>query len=175
MNMETFIQSTRNGYLKPKKDKDGYLNVCLAGKNKTIYVRIATLVAYNFIGKPPRNIKDLTVDHIDKNILNNHYKNLRWLERSENTRRATCISQNGEKNNQAILKESQVVEICKLLMENKLSLKNIGNLYNVSKFTISNIRRKAAWKHITSSYVFPNINVGRDRKGRFLRFGSTGK
>lgn len=61
----------KNGFLKPKKDKDGYLTISLAGENKTIYVRIATLVAYNFIGKPPTEIKDVTIDHIDGNILNN--------------------------------------------------------------------------------------------------------
>lgn len=75
----------KNDYLKPKTDKDGYLSLALRGEQRIIYVRTATLVAYNFIGPPPINMKDPTIDHIDGKILNNYYKNLRWLERGENS------------------------------------------------------------------------------------------
>ena len=75
----------KNDYLKPKADKDGYLSVVLRGSQKNFYVRIATLVALNFIGPPPIDIKDPTIDHIDGKILNNYYKNLRWLERGINS------------------------------------------------------------------------------------------
>ena len=44
----------KKGYMKPSKDKDGYLKVSLCGKKKTVYVRISTLVAYNFIGEPSK-------------------------------------------------------------------------------------------------------------------------
>ena len=164
----------KNGYLSPKKDKDGYLSLNLAGIDKDIYVRVATLVAYNFIGEPPKNMKDPTVDHIDNNIVNNYLKNLRWMERSLNS--SIRINKGiGEKNHEAKLTEKCVIEICELLMEDELTLKEIGEKYNVSKYTINNIKRQVNWKYITNNYVFPKVNVIRDGKGRFLKNNSTGK
>ena len=159
----------KKDFLKPKKDKDGYLQLILAGKNRKIYVRVATLVAYNFIGEPPKEIKDPTIDHIDNNILNNYYRNLRWLERSENTRRATKKSQLGEKNNQSVLNEKQVIEICKKLIENKLTLQEIANIFKVHKTTISNIRRKKNWKNICNNFEFPEIKIERNKEGRYCK------
>lgn len=166
----------KNGFLKPKKDKDGYLTISLAGENKTIYVRIATLVAYNFIGKPPTEIKDVTIDHIDGNILNNHYINLRWLDRSVNSSiRKNRMKSLGELNHEAKLTEKEVIEICNLLVENKLTLKEIGKIYNVTKYTINNIKRKVNWKYITKTYIFPQSEIKRDSKGKFYKVRSAGK
>lgn len=146
----------KNNFLKPNKDKNGYLNVALRGNQRIVYVRIATLVAYNFIGPPPIDMQDPTIDHIDGKILNNYYKNLRWLERGENSSiRKIRAKSKGELNHEAKLKEKEVIKICELLIENKLTLKEIGKLFNVSKYTISNIKRKANWQHITNKYSFP--------------------
>lgn len=164
----------KKGYLKPKKDKDGYLSLSLVGIDKTVYVRVATLVAYNFIGKPPKNMKDPTIDHIDNNIVNNYFKNLRWMERGMNS--SIRVNKGvGEKNSEARLTNQNVIEICELLAEDKLTLKEIGEKYNVSKYTISNIKRKVSWRHITNNYIFPKVNVIRAKNGRFSRVGSTGK
>ena len=164
----------KKGYLKPKKDKDGYLSLSLAGIDKTVYVRVATLVAYNFIGKPPKNTKDPTIDHIDNNIVNNYFKNLRWMERGMNS--SIRVNKGiGEKNSEARLTNQNVIEICELLAEDKLTLKEIGEKYNVSKSTISNIKRKVRWRHITNNYIFPKVNVIRAKNGRFSKVGSTGK
>lgn len=164
----------KNGYLSPKKDKDGYLSLNLAGIDKDIYVRVATLVAYNFIGEPPKNMKDPTIDHIDNNIVNNYFKNLRWMERGTNS--SIRVNKGvGEKNSEARLTNQNVIEICELLVEDKLTLKEIGEKYNVSKYTINNIKRKVSWRHITNNYIFPKGNVIKAKNGRFSKVGSTGK
>lgn len=138
----------------PKRDKDGYLSILLCTKNgKRKGFRIATLVMLVFNGNPPKGMKDATVDHIDGNILNNHYTNLRWLERSDNSK-LKHTSYKGENNPSCILTEKEVVEICELLVQGK-SLKLIANLYGVDKSTISNIKRHKNWCYITSKYNFP--------------------
>ena len=153
----------KKGYMTPAKDKDGYLKLSLKAGNKMAYVRIATLVAHTFIGSPPCEMQDATVDHIDGNILNNYYENLRWIERGVNS----SIRKNkgvGEENHESKLKEWQVIEICELLMENELSLREIGNIYGVSRYTINNIRQQANWRNISLKYNFPESK---------RKFGST--
>ncbi len=160
----------------PAKDKDGYLKLSLRGNNGTVYVRIATLVAYNFVGEPPKTMKQPTVDHIDGDITNNNFGNLRWLERGENSSlRKNRGKSAGELNHEAKLSEKDVVKICALLVENQLTLKEIADCFDVSKSTISNIRRKNTWRHLTAKYSFPEQNIIKDEKGRFCKIGSTGK
>jgi predicted XRE-type DNA-binding protein len=103
-------------------------------------------------------MKDPTVDHIDGNITNNHYKNLRWLERGENSSCRVNKGQ-GELNHEAVLTEQQVHKICKLLQEGNMSLHQIGQLFGVSKSTISNIKRKKNWTHIVNQYNFDKVSI----------------
>ena len=54
-------------------------------------------------------------------------------------------------------------------MENKLTLKEIGNIYGVSKYTISNIKRKVNWINVTKNYSFPKVEIKRSSNGRFYK------
>ena len=98
-------------------------------------------------------MKDPTVDHIDSNRRNNHYSNLRWIERSINSS-IRKIKPKGELNGQHVLIEKEVIEICEMLQENKLNLKQIGEIYGVPKSTISNIKRGRTWTYISKNYNF---------------------
>ena len=69
----------------PKEDKDGYLEVLLCINKKRYYKRVHQLVLETFIEKP-KDILDITVDHIDKNVKNNKLKNLRWMSRGDNAK-----------------------------------------------------------------------------------------
>ena len=77
----------KQDFMKPNIDKDGYLKIKLSSgcRENPCYVRIATLVAYHFLGEPPNNLKDPTINHIDGNKTNNNYKNLEWIERGTNS------------------------------------------------------------------------------------------
>jgi len=68
--------------LKPKKDKDGYFEVCLYnGKNN--YRRVHRLVAEAFI---PQTDGCNIVNHLDCNKQNNNAQNLEWTTVSGNTK-----------------------------------------------------------------------------------------
>lgn len=90
INSEGHILSKYNNSLRiPNSDRDGYLRVFLQTTNgSSTSQRIATLVAYTFIGPPPDDMDDPTVDHIDCDKENNHYTNLRWMSRGDNSKRA---------------------------------------------------------------------------------------
>ena len=45
-------------------------------------------VGYYFLGDPPKNILDPTIDHINCNKLDNRASNLQWLSRSDNSKKA---------------------------------------------------------------------------------------
>ena len=159
----------KKDFLKPTKDKNDYLQIGLSNgsreKGKT-YVRIATLVAYHFIGKPPANLIDPTVNHIDGNILNNHYLNLEWMERAENS----SIRKNrgeGIQNHEAKLEEKQVYEICFLLTQTNFFYQEIANKFKVNQTTISNIKNKKTWKSISKNFDFSCRKTIRGADGKF--------
>lgn len=160
----------RKKVLSPKKDKDGYLAISLTSNNgQRKMMRVAKLVALTFIGAPPCDMHDPTVDHIDGNITNNYFGNLRWLERGINTslRRNKPI---GSKNHFAVLDEKKVEKICEYLMSDKYSYSEIAEIFSVSISAISLITNKKTWKNITNKYNFPRREVIRDcSSGRFIR------
>jgi len=70
-------------YLKPVKNKSGYMQVALSINNKLKSYTIHSLIAIAFIP----NIKNSpTVNHIDGNKLNNTIINLEWATKSEQAR-----------------------------------------------------------------------------------------
>ena len=158
----------KKGFLHPRTDKDGYLQITLSGGDRQHkkYFRIGTLVALTYIGPPSQDLKDPTINHIDGNILNNHYSNLEWVERGYNS----SIRKNkgeGSNNHEAKLTEQQVIEICELLVNTNLNYTQICNKYNIKKSTISSIKNKKTWKKITSQYDFSCRQTIRNEKGQF--------
>ena len=158
----------KKGYMRPKTDKNGYLNIALSGgsRDKRKYYRIATLVGLTFLGNPPLEMKDPTINHIDGDILNNHYSNLEWIERSTNSSIRKNKGQ-GENNHEAKLTAADVQKICELLINSNLTIKEISDIYKVHKSTIHKIKKKETWKTITSLYNFDCRAVIRNERGQF--------
>ena len=142
------FSTIHTGELKPlsasiskKKGKDGHLmreqknvslytrdnfritrsvhRVVLESFSRAIYPEI-----YNFI-----NFKDLVVDHIDGNPLNNKLENLRWLSNFENN----CVLR---KDTYLNWEKPLLNKICKLYFEDKLSILKISRLVKKSSKNI---------------------------------------
>ena len=142
---------TTNKILKPKLDKDGYLTISLRGKDASIItLRVATIMMYTFVGNPPKNMKDPTVNHKDSNRTNNNIDNLEWMERSQNAS-IRIRSGKGIENHEAVLTEKQVKDIVLLIQQTELSYEQIAQQFHVEKSSISNIARYKTWKHIIPS------------------------
>lgn len=60
----------------------------------------------------------------------------------------------GEKNGRAKLNEERVKEIIKLLLTKKYNYPQLAKKFNVSVSTISNIKNKKTWKHLTENIQF---------------------
>lgn len=68
-----------------RKDTDGYLRVKLCdGRKNTENISVHKLVANAFLEKPDGD--NYVVNHKDGDIYNNHYTNLEWILKGENTK-----------------------------------------------------------------------------------------
>jgi len=76
-----FSKYTRK-FLKPCMNLHCYHQVGLSNDGKKKWFRIHRLVAQAYIPNPENKRE---VDHIDRDKSNNHFSNLRWATRSENT------------------------------------------------------------------------------------------
>ena len=130
-------------------DSRNYRNVTLYNYRHKKTFKIHRLVAEEFCINTK---KYLEVNHIDGNKLNNNYKNLEWCTRKENANHAIRVlkikSVKGQKHGQSKLRDKDVLYIYKEAKCGK-PYSPIAKKFNISKATITNIKKGLVWSHLT--------------------------
>ena len=145
---------------KPKHKKNStatsyyIVGLCLDNKRKLVLVH--QLVKWTFKGGPETELKppiiDPTVDHKDRNGLNNDISNLQWLNRGFNASKGVSGSRHGR----AAINESIAKQICIELQDEIMSLSDIAKEFNVSYDVVKHIYKGNSWKGISMKYMpFP--------------------
>ena len=145
----------RNKYLKATVDRSGYKRVALQAENcdKSVGVEIHRLVMFTFGTKPPSNMVDPTIDHIDNNRLNNRISNLQWLERRDNSLKATT-NLKGNNNPRRTISENVAKAIIYDLQQGILNCKQIAKKFNVNYDIVTSIKHGNSWSYLTKDLGF---------------------
>lgn len=150
-----------NKYLKPFKNKCGYLLVDIHLNGKSYTRQVHRLVADAFIPNP-ENLP--TVNHIDGCKENNVVTNLEWMSILDNVRHAwntgLATPKYGVDNPSNVYSEEQIRHVCELLEIGKYSNKSIAEMCNVNIALIRDIKFRGKWKHISSEYNINTIPIG---------------
>lgn len=132
--------------LKPAMDKCGYVRFAIMINKKLTTFKLHRVVCEVFNGK-----SNLEVNHIDGNKSNNHSTNLEWVTRSENLKHAfnsgLAIPMTGQLNPASKIKESQAVEILRLL-DSGVGPIEISKRLGISKNITKDISRGRTWKYL---------------------------
>lgn len=133
--------------LKGTSSSRGYPCVGLSKDANTKSYRVHVLVAKTFIGDRP---KGMTVSHIDGNSENNQLTNLCYESLKDNCRRRVehGTSPVGEKNPRAKVNEMQVIEIRRLYATGKYLQRELGDMFNMKRKTISSITNMQSWRNL---------------------------
>jgi predicted XRE-type DNA-binding protein len=124
-------------FLKMQEDKDGYLYVTPCKHTKQFTRKVHRLILEAFIGPCPAGMECC---HNNGDPSDNRLENLRYSSHSENIKDAFkhgTKNHSGEKNPHSKLNNLQVRIIKKLLRLNKLTQKEIANIFNVTQAHIS--------------------------------------
>ena len=143
-------------FLKPFKNKKGYLYIDIHMRKYRIRKSIHSLVAETYI---PNLENKETINHKDGNKENNSVGNLEWMTQSDNNlhsiRNKLRIPISGSKVHFAKYSENQVHQACRMIEENKFSLSEIEKTTGIPAKTLGEIRNKKIWKNISILYKFP--------------------
>lgn len=159
------LHITKNGIkcLSPSKDKDGYLRVVIYVNSKPIHCRVSRLVAFAFIHNDDPEHKT-QVNHVNgKNKEDNSVDNLEWCTPKENINHAwlnkLAKPKYGNEHPNTIYTDDMIMNVCEKLVDNKLSMKEIANITNVSYTVVKQIRNHALHNNISKKYNFDHYNV----------------
>lgn len=98
------VRNSKGLILKPKKNKGGYLEVCLCENGKRKSFLVHRLVAIHFIDNS-NNYNE--VNHKDENKTNNHVSNLEWCSPKYNSNYGTRTKRMIQTHNERQTKRSE--------------------------------------------------------------------
>lgn len=134
----------------------GYAIVHVYENNRRISLRVHRLVASAYCdGFRP----DLCVNHKDGNKLNNHYTNLEWVTKSENSLhawRTGLINHRGVPHENKKLTAERVVDIRERLSRGE-STRSIASTHGISATLVHNVKSGKRW-----GWVGSGSGVGKD-------------
>lgn len=156
--IESHITSKKDCWITDHKiDVNGRPRIFFDGKS---YI-LARIVYELYKGDFPKN---LFVCHTCDNPLCINPEHLYIGDNAENgrNRKRRNRQAKGSKIGQSKLNETQVLEIKQLLIEGKLSLRQIGNRFGVSATTITLINNGKSWTHVEG--IGATIDINRSGK-----------
>ncbi len=135
------IRNSKSKLMKPFEDKDGYFRIGLLvdGKQKKFHVH--RIVYSLFVGELK---KPYVCCHIDGNIKNNHYTNIKQATQQENIRDKLTHGtwQAGDSHPKCLYTDSEVEKIQKLIdMNPSLNSKQISDLVDLPQYFVLDVRR----------------------------------
>jgi len=145
-----------------------YPYVSISDNDKKIKnYNIHRLVAEAFIPNPENKPQ---VNHIDGNKQNNFVTNLEWVTPKENTQHALAEKllnpPIGERCGSSKYKESQVLEVIKLLSEGKPNCE-VAKLTGIDDRAVSNIRNKKRWGYLWETEQAKGLSIPDGDNGQF--------
>ena len=127
--------------------KTGYGKYTICVNKKRLDVLAHRFIWIWFNGPIP---KELQINHIDGDKLNNRLSNLELLSPRENTKHSIKIGlRNTAGENNALSKlNKKDIEVIRSLRKQGLNLKQISILYSIDVSHVSSICRRRSWKHV---------------------------
>lgn len=124
-----------------------FVNLTFNGKHRTVYVH--KLVASVWLEKPSDN--HTIVTHLDRNLKNNHFSNLKWITLAEsNVINATYFKEKytGKKypkeRHNTKLKEQDIIQL-KIMLSRGVSQAKIAKMFCISEMQVTRIKRGENW------------------------------
>lgn len=129
-------------------------------KSTRCYVPIHKLVIYAWVGPPPKNMKNPTVDHINNKhgYFDNDFSNLQWMSREDNSKkqikRKTNLTKSAFKKSLCDrISNETAIKICEML-ENKCDISTISSELGVSPHVILSIKLRRTHLSISKDYYW---------------------
>jgi hypothetical protein len=126
------------------------LNLTLVD-NITQGVYIHKFVAEHFVEND--DLSKIFVTHIDKDKKNNYWKNLKWVDQAELTKKhietGVFAAENRKRNKNAKLTDTKVRLIKKRLKAGKTKRKIIAKNFNISMTLLTRIEKGLNWPHVS--------------------------